>query len=49
MRYQKNFRDVFLKEQLCQQKRNKPASGLTINDMILFKDDSLARLQCKLG
>ena len=45
--------DHFVKEYLpslkIRAKWNKPTKSLTINDMVLVKDDNLTRLQWKLG
>ena len=47
------FLDRFLKEYLpslqIRAKWNKPTRSLTINFMVLVKDDNLTRLQWKLG
>ena len=49
----KMFWDRFVKEYLpslqIRAKWNKPTRNLTINDMVLVKDDNLTRLQWKLG
>ena len=49
----KMFWDCFVKEYLpslqIRAKWNKPTRSLTINDMVLVKDNNLARLKWKLG